>query len=99
MKSHQTNQKPHNQPESERIVEQLGLPRDLFLGMPVLSLQGNRFLCIENHRGILQAGREKIVVAAKPWGIEVAGRELSIVRFTKDYMEITGYLEHISFLL
>ena len=80
-------------------MEQLGLPRDLFLGMPVLSLQGNRFLCIENHRGILQAGREKIVVAAKPWGIEVAGRELSIVRFTKDSMEITGYLERRSFLL
>ena len=80
-------------------MERLELPRDLFLGMPVLSLQGNRFLCIENHRGILQAGRGKNLVAAKPWSIEVTGRELSIQRFTKDYMEITGYMEHIFFLL
>lgn len=81
------------------MVEGLELPQDLFLGYPILTLQGNRFLCIENHRGIIQAGREKIVVAAKPWGIAITGKELSIVRFTKDFMEITGFMEHISFLL
>lgn len=80
------------------MIESLELPKDLFLGYPVLTLQGNRFLCIENHRGIIHAGHEKIVVAAKPWGIEITGRELSILRFTKDYMEITGFMEHISFL-
>lgn len=99
MKSQKSNQKQHKQPETERIVERLELPKDLFLGLPILSLQGNRFVCIENHRGIIQAGREKIVIAAKPYSIEILGRDLSIVRFTKDYMEITGFMEHISFLL
>lgn len=99
MKSQQSNPKPHKKPKTRRMVESLELPRDLFLGVPILTLQGNRFLCIENHRGIIHAGREKIVVGAKPGGIEITGRELSIVRFTKDYMEITGFVEHISFLL
>ena len=98
MKSYPSNQKLHKQPEAGDTVGRLELPRDLFQGLPILSLQGNRFLCIENHRGILQAGREKMVIAAKPFGIEVFGRNLYIPRFTKDYLEITGIIEKISFL-
>lgn len=98
MKSHSSNPKPHKQTNVKGPAERLELPRDLFEGLPILSLQGNRFLCIENHRGILVAGREKMVIAAKPFRIEITGKDLCIPRFTKDYLEITGIIGKISLL-
>ena len=98
MRSHETNQKKQHK-KAEQIVSGLELPRDLFLGMPVLSMEGNRLLCIENHRGIVRYTSEMIVVAARYYSIQISGRQLLIPRFTKDFVEITGYMENISFLI
>ena len=80
------------------MVEELELPKDLFLGMPLFSMEGNRTLCITNHRGIVRYSREKIVIATRNGSIEIAGRELLIPKFTKDIIEIRGYLEGVTFL-
>lgn len=80
-------------------MEKLELPKDLFLGMPLLSLEGNRALCITNHRGIISYSQETIVVAAHAYGIEIAGRSLTIPRFSKEVVEITGYLKSVTFRL
>ena len=48
MKSH-SNQTRHKI-KQEHLVEQMELPKDIFLGMPLLSMEGNRTLCIVNHR-------------------------------------------------
>ena len=80
------------------MVEKFELPKDLFLGMPILSLEGNRTLCIANHRGIVKYSRQCIVVAARSYGIEITGRELTIPRFSKEMIEITGYMKSVTFL-
>lgn len=98
MKSHKSNPN-HPKLKTERMVEELELPKDLFLGMPLLSMDGNRMLCITNHRGIIQYSHETIVVASRSYGIEITGRELMIPRFTQDILEITGYVEGVRFLL
>lgn len=98
MKSHKSNPN-HPKLKTERMVEELELPKDLFLGMPLLSMEGNRMLCITNHRGIIRYSHETIVVASRSYGIEVTGRELMIPRFTQDILEITGYMESVRFLL
>lgn len=97
MKSHHSNQKDQNR-KPELLVQQLELPKDLFLGMPLLSMEGNRTLCIMNHRGIVQYTHETIIIAARSYGIRVTGRELTIPNFTRHLVEITGYIESISFL-
>ncbi len=98
MKSRKLNQ-DNQQLNAGYVVEKLELPKDLFLGMPLLSLEGNRELCITNHRGIISCSRETIVIAAREYGIEIAGRNLSIPRFSKEVVEITGFLESITFRL
>ena len=77
MKSHKSNPN-HPKLKTERMVEELELPKDLFLGMPLLPMEGNRTLCITNHRGIIRYSHETIVVASRSYGIEVTGRELMI---------------------
>lgn len=93
------NANPRNKKtESEKMVDLFELPKDLFLGMPLLSMAGNRTLCITNHRGIRQYSSELIEVAAVPFAIQITGRNLCIPRFSKEQLEITGYMEGITFV-
>ena len=92
------NQNKQNK-EAERIVEHMELPKDLFLGMPLLTLEGNRSLSIVNHRGILKYCDSAIVIAAKAYRIQIIGRNLSIQKFSGDLIELTGYIKEISFLI
>lgn len=84
--------------EGGQIVELFGLPRDLFQGLPLLSLAGNRALCITNHRGIRRYTSEQIVVAARPFAIEIRGKELCIPSFSGEQLEVTGIMEGIAFV-
>ncbi len=103
MKSHASKanneqKKNKNAYEMNTVIDTLELPKDIFWGLPLLSMEGNRSLCITNHRGIVRYSREKIVIATRNGSIEIAGRELLIPKFTKDIIEIRGYLEGVTFL-
>lgn len=103
MKSHASKanneqKKNKNAYEMNTVIDTLELPKDIFCGLPLLSMEGNRSLCITNHRGIVRYSREKIVIATRNGNIEIAGRELLIPKFTKDIIEIRGYLEGVTFL-
>ena len=103
MKSHASKanneqKKNKNAYEMNTVIDTLELPKDIFWGLPLLSMEGNRPLCITNHRGIVRYSREKIVIATRNGSIEIAGRELLIPKFTKDIIEIRGYLEGVTFL-
>jgi sporulation protein YqfC len=97
MKSQFSNQKNESK-KSERVVTALELPKDLFLGMPLLSLEGDRNICVANHRGIVRYSSENIVVATSKGSIEIAGQSLLLTRFSKDIMEIDGVIKSVSFL-
>lgn len=103
MKSHASKanneqKKNKNAYEMNTVIDTLELPKDIFWGLPLMSMEGNRSLCITNHRGIVRYSREKIVIATRNGNIEIAGRELLIPKFTKDIIEIRGYLEGVTFL-
>ena len=103
MKSHASKanneqKKKKNAYEMNTVIDTLELPKDIFCGLPLLSMEGNRSLCITNHRGIVRYSREKIVIATRNGSIEIAGRELLIPKFTKDIIEIRGNLEGVTFL-
>lgn len=103
MKSHASKanneqKKNKNAYEMNTVIDTLELSKDIFWGLPLLSMEGNRSLCITNHRGIVRYSREKIVIATRNGNIEIAGRELLIPKFTKDIIEIRGYLEGVTFL-
>lgn len=97
MRSHNTNSN-NRKVQADEILDMFGLPKDLFLGMPLLSMTGNRFLCISNHRGIRMYSDETIVIATKPFAIEIVGRELCIPNFSRDQVEISGWIEGIAFV-
>lgn len=88
----------HSKPKSNKIVKALDLPQDLFLGLPIISLSGNREVYISNHRGILSYGQEEMVILVKEYQIMIKGKALSIISYTKDDLTIQGYIRSMEFV-
>lgn len=88
----------HSKQTTKKIIETLDLPQDLFLGLPNLSLCGNKELYISNHRGILSYGQEEMVILAKEYQIQVRGKSLNIISYTKEDLTIQGYISSLEFL-
>lgn len=80
---------------TETIIESLDLPQDLFQGMPIISMTGNRKIYISNHRGILIYEKETIVILAKHMQIRIEGKELSIESYSQDELVIRGYISFV----
>ena len=80
------------------IITTLDLPKDLFLGLPNISFSGNREMYISNHKGILSYGQEEIIILVKDYQIEIKGKSLYIVSYTKDDLTIHGYIRSMEFI-
>lgn len=83
---------------TNKLIQTLDLPQDLFLGYANLSLCGNRELYISNHRGILSYGQEEIVILTKELQIQIKGKELDIASYTKDELTIRGIIRSLEFI-
>lgn len=81
----------------ESIVESLELPQDLLLGRTILTMNGNRELLVENHRGILDYNETEITVLSKEFKLLVSGSGISIDYYTKDTIKIRGKFSQIQF--
>lgn len=83
---------------ANKLIESLDLPQDIFLGFSNLSLCGNRELYLSNHRGLLSYGKEEMTILTKEYQIQVKGKELTIVSYTKEELTIQGYISSVEFL-
>ena len=88
----------HNKNTANKLIESLDLPQDIFLGLPNLTLCGNQELYISNHRGILSYAFEEMIILAKGYQIQVKGKDLSIISYTKEDLTIHGYISSVEFL-
>lgn len=77
------------------MIHTLDLPRDLFLGEPIFTMNGDGELLIENHKGILQYGLSEIMVSSKSFPIQITGDNLSIEYYTADTLKICGRIIQI----
>ena len=82
----------HNKQTTNRIITTLDLPEDLFLGLPNISLLGNKKMYISNHRGILSYSPDEIIVIIKDYQILIRGKQLNIVNYSKDELSILGHV-------
>ena len=88
-----------NSNHGHNLVEKLELPQDIVLGVPILTMQGNTELLIENHRGLLQYDTDEIRVRTKTFTVQIEGKELNIQEYRKDLLIIRGRIERMQFLI
>ena len=88
----------HSKHSTNKIIKALDLPQDLFLGLPNISLLGNKEIYISNHRGILSYGQEEMIILAKDYQILIRGKSLCIISYTKEDLTIQGYIRGMEFI-
>ena len=88
----------HSKQTTNKIISAIDLPKDLFLGLSNISLCGNREVYISNHRGILSYGQQEMVILVKDYQIQIKGKALCIVSYTKEELTIQGYIRSLEFL-
>lgn len=79
----------------EALAEKLELPEDILLNSLKLSVTGGKRAVVENHRGILEYGAERIVIAAKRGRLSINGSELRICAMDKETLLIAGRINSV----
>ena len=80
-----------------RIADASGVPKDVVLGVPIVTVIGQNEVCVENYRGILEYTDKLIRIQTKLGKIHVLGRGLQIQYYNNDEMKITGHVMTIEY--
>ncbi len=80
-----------------KIAEASGLPKDVVMGQPGVTVLGRMELNIENYRGIIEYTDTLIRVQTKAGQIRITGKNLSVDYYTNDDMKLTGRIEAIEY--
>lgn len=80
-----------------RITDASGMPKDVVLGVPLITVTGQNEASIENYRGILEYTDKLIRIQTKLGKIHVTGRNLKIEHYSNDEMKVTGHIMMIEF--
>ena len=59
-----------------KIAELSELPKDVIMGMPVLTILGKNELCLENYRGIIEYTDSLVRIQTKTGQIRIFGKNL-----------------------
>ena len=80
-----------------RMADAANLPKDVVLGVPILTLTGHYEVNIENYRGILEYTEQLIRINVRRGQIRIIGKSLEINYYTTTDMKITGKVEKIEY--
>lgn len=79
------------------MADVANLPKDVVLGVPILTLTGHYEVNIENYRGILEYTEQLIRINVRSGQIRITGKSLEINYYTTTDMKITGKVEKIEY--
>ena len=80
-----------------RMAEATSMPKDVVLGVPIVTILGEFEINIENYRGMIEYTENLIRVKVKDGQIRITGQRLQIAYYTNDEMLITGRIEKIEY--
>ena len=80
-----------------RMADAANLPKDVVLGVPILTLTGHYEVIIENYSGILEYTEQLIRINVRSGQIRITGKSLEINYYTTTDMKITGKVEKIEY--
>lgn len=80
-----------------RMANATNMPKDVILGVPILTITGQTEVCIENYRGIIEYTDVLVRVQTKIGQIKIVGRALQIDYYTNDEMKVNGRIISIEY--
>ena len=79
------------------MADAANLPKDVVLGVTILTLTGHYEVNIENYRGIMEYTEQLIRINVRSGQIRITGKSLEINYYTTTDMKITGKVEKIEY--
>ncbi|WP_461816039.1 sporulation protein YqfC [Faecalimonas sp.] len=73
------------------------LPKDVILGVPIITMTGQLEVYVENYKGILEYTDTMIRIRSKIGQIKVIGKNMQIEYYTNDEMKIIGHIKTIEY--
>ena len=83
----------------EKAAEMSGVPKDVAMGLPTLTITGTNDLCVENYRGMTEYTDQIIRLQSKSGQIKITGKKLEVIYYTNDEMKIHGHIRTIEYQL
>ena len=83
----------------EKAAEMSGVPKDVAMGLPILTSTGTTDLCVENYRGMTEYTDQIIRLQSKSGQIKITGKKLEVIYYTNDEMKIHGHIRTIEYQL
>lgn len=81
----------------EAVAEDFGIPKDVLLDLPRVSLCGDKEIYIENHKGIMEYTRDCVRVKMKDGIISVRGVDMRIIIMQRDRLVVNGDFEGVEY--
>ena len=81
----------------ETLSDAWGIPKDLALDLPHMTLSGNRELYLENYKSLLKYSTEEIIAGGKKFRVTIVGKKLEIKRIRREDIVILGEITAIQF--
>ncbi|MCI8520584.1 MAG: sporulation protein YqfC [Clostridia bacterium] len=82
---------------SERVSEAWGIPKDVIMNIPRLTISGDKEIYIENHKGILQYTDTEIRISTPMGIVHICGKSLLLERIRLEDILISGTFERIEY--
>lgn len=71
------------------------IPRDVVLGLPVVTIVGNSCVHIENYKKIVEINSQKIRVETKKGVVVITGKGLVMSYYNDCDLSVEGFIQHI----
>lgn len=81
----------------KQMTEALELPKEIMLGLPLISLIGREEVTIENYKGILEYSEESVRIGTAAGILQLSGRGLCLRQLSGECMVVTGQVEGLRF--
>ncbi|XCP83689.1 sporulation protein YqfC [Roseburia hominis] len=81
-----------------RMADAANMPKDVVLGVPIVTITGQIEANVENYRGIIEYTDVLVRIQSKSGQIKISGRNLKISYYTNDEMKITGRIERVDYI-
>ena len=81
----------------EKIADAVDISKNIMLGMPLVTMVGDRELTIENYAGIIEYGDEIIRIKCRAVNVSIVGKNMELKTMTEEFLYITGRFKCFSF--
>ena len=79
----------------EKLADPVMSEADHFLRETIVEIVEQRRVLIENHRGVIAYGEEKILVNVRFGAISICGQRLELTHMTKEQLVVCGSIHSV----